>query len=65
MENQTDWLEIKSPNSSDWLEFEILCLVKDHFSLEARIARARHDHRKRSHLIHFQKMVKTLELAAA
>lgn len=50
--------------SKDWLEFELLCFVKDYFSLEARIERAKRWHQSCRHLIHFQKMVRTAELAA-
>ncbi len=51
-------------HAKDWLEFELLCLVKDYFSLEARIGRAKRRHQACRHLTHFQKMVRTMELAA-
>lgn len=51
--------------AADWLEFELLCLVKDEFSLDARIKRARRGHRPCRHLTHFRKLVNLAALRAA
>jgi len=47
------------------LEIEIRKLVADEFDLDARLARARKEHRPVKHLTHYRKLVKTVDLQRA
>lgn len=47
------------------VEIAIRELVRREFSLDARIKRAVKNRKRRRHLTHFRRMVKTLELQAA
>ena len=46
------------------LETEVAALVRREFSIEARIDRARRQHRARRHLIRFYRLAKAAEIAA-
>ena len=52
------------PNPCDLLELAIELFVSRHFSLQARIARARKQQRPVRRLVHHQKLIKAAELAA-
>jgi hypothetical protein len=50
--------------AADWLEIELTGFVKEHFSLDERIKRARRHRKRRTHLIHFRKLVNVARLRA-
>ena len=52
------------PDPCDLLELAIELFVSREFSLQARIARARKQHRRVRRLVHHQKLIKAAELAA-
>lgn len=52
------------PDPGDLLELAIELFVARHFSLDARIERARKNHRRRRHLTHYRQQIKTAALAA-
>jgi hypothetical protein len=51
--------------AADHLELEIVWLVREHFSLDERIKRARRYRKRRRHLTHFRKLVKLASLKGA
>jgi hypothetical protein len=51
--------------AADWLEIELTGFVKEYFSLDERIKRARRHRKRRRHLTHFRKLVKLASLKGA